>query len=170
MLVLALKYIPAQVFALQHILKAFLNILRVDGDLDALFIGRVKGYLIKQALHDRVEPAGPDILRAIIHLGRDVGDLLDRVGGKIDRHLFRGKESDLLFDERVLRLGQDPDEFRLAERIQLHPDRKPALKLWDQVGWFGNMERARGDEQDMVGPYRTVLGRDRRAFDDRQEV
>ncbi len=49
-------------------------------------------------------------------------------------------------------------------------DREPALELGDQVRRLGNMERARGDEQDVVGLDRAVLGRDRGPFHDRQEV
>ncbi len=40
-----------------------------------------------------------------------------------------------------------------------------ALQFRQQVGRLGDMERARGDEQDVVGLHRTVLCRDRGALD-----
>ena len=47
---------------------------------------------------------------------------------------------------------------------------KPALQLGQQVRRFRQVERARRDEQDVIGLHRAVLGRDRRAFDQRQQV
>ena len=54
--------------------------------------------------------------------------------------------------------------------LQLDANRKAALELGNQVGGLGGMERARGDEQDVVGADRAVLGVDGRALDDRQQV
>jgi hypothetical protein len=57
-----------------------------------------------------------------------------------------------------------------GQRLQLDADRQAALQLGQQVRRLGDMERARGDEQDMVGLHRPVFGRDGRAFDQRQQV
>ena len=54
--------------------------------------------------------------------------------------------------------------------VELDADREAALQLGDQVGRLGQVERARGDEQDVVGLDHAVLGVDRRAFDQRQQV
>ena len=53
---------------------------------------------------------------------------------------------------------------------ELDPDRKPALQLRNQVRRLGKVERAARDEQDVVGLDHAVLGGDRRAFDQRQQV
>ena len=58
----------------------------------------------------------------------------------------------------------------LVSGRQLDADRQPALQLGQQVRRLGDMEGARGDEQDVVGLHRPVLGRDRRALDQRQQV
>ena len=44
-----------------------------------------------------------------------------------------------------------------AERVELHADREAALQLGDQVGRLGQVERAGGDEQHVIGaaPCRT---------------
>ena len=49
-------------------------------------------------------------------------------------------------------------------------DREAALQLGHQVGGLGQVERPGGDEQDVIGPHRSVLGVDRRSFDDRQQI
>ena len=65
---------------------------------------------------------------------------------------------------------EDADEILLGQRLQLDPDRQPPLKLGQQIGGLGDVERARGDEQDMVGLQRPIFGRDRRPLDQRQQV
>ena len=54
--------------------------------------------------------------------------------------------------------------------LQLDADRQAALQLRQQIGRLGDVERARRDEQDVVGLHRAVLGRDRGAFDQRQQI
>ena len=54
--------------------------------------------------------------------------------------------------------------------LQLDADRQAALQLGQQVRGLGHVERARGDEQDVVGLHRAVLGRDGGALDQRQQV
>jgi hypothetical protein len=61
-------------------------------------------------------------------------------------------------------------EVIAGERLQLHPDRQAALKLRQQVAGLVHMERARRDEEHMVGLHRAVFGRHRRAFDQRQQI
>ena len=54
--------------------------------------------------------------------------------------------------------------------LQLDADREPALQLGHQVGRLGPVEGPGGDEEDVVGLDRPVLGVDGRPLDDRQEV
>ena len=66
------------------------------------------------------------------------------------------------------------DRMRLKssarQRGKLDADRKTALQFRHQIGRLGQRERARGDEQDVVGLDDAVLGRHRRAFDQRQQI
>ena len=70
----------------------------------------------------------------------------------------------------LLRLGEDAHELRLAERLELDADREAALQLGNQIRRLRHVKRAGGDEQDVIGPHHAVLGVDRGAFDDRQDV
>ena len=54
--------------------------------------------------------------------------------------------------------------------LQLDADRQPALQLRQEVRRLGDVERARRDEEHVVGLHRPVLGRDGRALDERQEI
>ena len=53
---------------------------------------------------------------------------------------------------------------------ELDADRQPSLQLGNQVRRLRQVKRARRDEQDVVGLDHPVLRRDRRAFDERQQV
>ena len=97
-------------------------------------------------------------------------DLADRVVGELEVDVLRREERVVLLQERVLGLREDADEVLLGQGVELDADRKAALELRDQVRGLGDVERAGGDEEDVVGLHEPVLGVDGRAFDDRQEV
>ncbi len=86
------------------------------------------------------------------------------------RDAFGRQQRHILLDETGLRLGQDAAEIVSAQRLELDPDRQPPLQFRQQVGRLGEMEGARGDEQDVVGLDRPVLGRNGGALDQRQEI
>src|SRR6185436_13610979 len=67
-------------------------------------------------------------------------------------------------------LGQDPQQVGLAERLQLHADRKAALQLRYQIARLAHVERARRDEQYVIRAHRAVLGEDGGALHHRQQV
>ena len=90
--------------------------------------------------------------------------------GEFQLHAFGVQQRDVLLDQRRLRLGQNADEVFHGERLQLHADGEAALQLGNQVAGLGDVERAGGDEQDVIGAHHAVAGVDGRAFDDRQNV
>ena len=75
-----------------------------------------------------------------------------------------------MHQNRVVRLGQNANEVLCGQTVQLDADREPALKFGDEVGHRRDVERACGDEQDVVRLDRSVLGVDRAALDDGQNV
>jgi hypothetical protein len=76
----------------------------------------------------------------------------------------------ILLDQTGFGLRQDPPEIILAQRSQLHPDRQTSLQFRQQVGWLGDVKRARRDKQNVIGLHRPVFGCDRGAFDQRQQI
>ena len=58
----------------------------------------------------------------------------------------------------------------LPSALELDADRKAPLQLGNQIGRLRHVERAGGDEQDVIGAHHAVARVDRRAFDDRQDV
>ena len=73
-------------------------------------------------------------------------------------------------EQRGARLAEDAGEIVAGQVVHLDADREPALELGHQVRRLGAVERAGGDEQDVVGLDRAVLGVDGRSLDDRQQV
>ena len=98
---------------------------------------------------------------------RDVGDA---VFGKGQVDAFGGQQRDVLLDQGALGSVRMRTNSACPSALELDADRKAALQLGDQVGRLRHMERAGGDEQDVVGAHHAVLGVDRGAFDDRQDV
>ena len=98
------------------------------------------------------------------------GDLGDRVLGKIEGDALGGHQRGVLLDQAGLGLDQDAAQVVAAQRLQLDPDRQAALQLGQQVRGLGEVEGAAGDEQDVVGLDRTMLGRDGCPLDQGQQV
>src|SRR6266850_4652768 len=142
----------------------------VDGQLLARQIRRVERDLLEELLHHRVQTPGADVLRARVHLHRDLRDRLHRLRGEPEGHLFRLQELHVLRDQRVPRLGKNADEIVPRQGVQLDADREASLELRDQIRRLGDVERPGGDEQDVVRAYDAVLGRDRRTLDNRKKV
>ena len=97
-------------------------------------------------------------------------DCRDAVIGETDRHAFGPKQCLILIGKRRARVLQDTDEIFFGQRFQLDADRQAALQFREQVARLGNVERARCNEQDVVGLHRAIFGRDRRPLDQRQKV
>ena len=92
---------------------------------------------------------------------------LYRVVRELEHHALRGQQSPLLRNKIIGRLREDAVEVRLRQRVQLHPDRQPALELREQVRGLGLVEGARRDEEDIIGIDVAVLGLDGRSFNQR---
>src|SRR6185503_3192189 len=83
---------------------------------------------------------------------------------------FGGYQRDLLLDQRILRLVQNANEIVLGQVLQLDTNGKSSLKLGHQVAGLGGVERAGGDEQNIVGADDAVARGDRAAFDDGEQI
>src|ERR1700733_6373069 len=142
----------------------------VDPDGLAVAVRRDERNLVEHALHHGLQPPRADILYRRVDGDRDVGERVDRLRGDVERHAFGLHQRDILLDQRRFRLGQDAAHVVAGQRLQLNADRQPALQLRQQVGRLGDVKGAGGDEQNMVGLHRAVLGRYGSAFDQGQEV
>ena len=90
--------------------------------------------------------------------------------GELELDSLGAEQGLVLADQRGARLAEDPGEVVAGQVVHLDADREPALELGHQVRGLGAMERAGGDEQDVIGLDRAVLGVDRGPLDDRQQV
>src|SRR3989344_3242877 len=162
--------VPAEILVFDHVGQVLFHVGGVDDHLLLLQLGRLERHGVQEPLHHGEEPAGADVLGPVVRHHRDRRDLLDRVGREREVHALGREHRDVLADQRVFRLGQDPDEVLLGQRFELHAQREPPLQLGNQVGGFADVERPRRDEQDVVGLHRAVLGVHGRALDDRQQI
>ena len=133
--------------------------LGVDPDFLAGPVGGGEAHLVEHPLHHRLQPARADVLDRAIDLGGDARDRRDRVVGEVELDAFGPHQRHILLDEARLGVGEDALEILLGQGIELDADRQAALQLGQEVGGPGDVEGAGGDEQDMVGLDRSVLGR-----------
>src|SRR5256712_3030601 len=162
--------VPRQVLVAGDVAEASPHVAGVDGQLLAGHLRGVERDLLQQPLHDRVEPPRPDVLRARVHLHRNVRDRLHRVRRELESHLLRPQQLRVLLEQRVLRFRQDADEILARQGVELDADREAPLELGDEVRGLRDVKGAGRDEQDVVGAHDPVLGRDGRALHDRQQV
>ena len=117
-----------------------------------------------------MQAARADVFGRLIHLGGETRDFLQRVIGEIELDPLGFEQRRVLLGERVLRLFEDADKIVHGERFQFDPDRKPALQFGNQIAGLGHMERARGDEQNVIRTDEAVTGIDGGAFHDGQNI
>ena len=60
--------------------------------------------------------------------------------------------------QRVLGLLEYANEITPVQGVQFHADGEPTLQLGQKVRWFGDVERSRRNEQDMVRFHGPILG------------
>ena len=143
------------------------------GDDDALpaQLGQLEQHVLQQRRHHGVQPARADVLHPLVrHRAPCAPSRRSPSVRELELRALGGHQRRVLLGQRVLRLGHDADEVRLGERLELDADREAALQLGDQVARLGDVERAGGDEEDVVGPHLAVAGLHGRALDDRQQV
>ena len=100
----------------------------------------------------------------------DLGEAADGLGRNSRRHALGAEQGLVLLHLARVRGHEDALEVVDRERVELDPDGKPALQLGDQVGGLREVERARGDEEDVVGLHHAVARRYGGAFHQRQQV
>ena len=115
---------------------------RIDDERLAAAVLGLEADVLEQLLHHRLQPPGADILDRLVHLGGDAGERLDAVVGEVDRHALGAEQRLILLGQAGAGRRQDADEILLRQRLQLDPDRQPALELGQQVRGLGDVERA----------------------------
>src|SRR5450755_2299229 len=165
-----LQDVLRQVFVLDDAGQALVDVRSVDGNSCALELGRVKGNVIEQPLHDRIESSRADILLALVDGERYFSQPSHTLGLKIDIDALGGEQGLILSREAGVRRGEDLLEVGNRERGELDADREASLQFGNQIRRLGEMKRAAGDEQNVIGLDHAVFGCHRRALDQRQQV
>src|SRR5207302_9836713 len=77
--------IATQVFVIDDAGEPVAHFLAVEHDVLLGEVGEVEQHFFKKGGHDGVEAARADVLHALVRLGGDARDLLDAVGGELER-------------------------------------------------------------------------------------
>src|SRR5438132_1388255 len=87
-LIESLQNKPTQILVLAERVKLVFDVGGVDVDFAGLHVGGVEAEFFQEPLHDRVEPAGADVLGRLIHLEGIVRQGVDRVRGEMQHDPF----------------------------------------------------------------------------------
>ena len=117
-----------------------------------------------------MEAASADIFGLLVDPEGEFGHLSQGFGGEFELQALGLEECGGLLYERGFGLGENANEVVDGERLEFDPDGETALQFRDQVARLRDVERAGGDEEDVVGRNHAVLGVDGGAFDDGQDV
>ena len=75
-----------------------------------------------------------------------------------------------MLDQGGVRFLENTFEIVHRKRFQLNPYGQASLEFGNQIRRFRQMKSARGDEQDVIGFYHAVFGRDGAPFNERQQI
>src|SRR5215510_2962710 len=129
----ALQDVSTKVFILHDVGQHIAHVSCVN-NLALLFqVGAFEGNLVEDFLQDRVQSARAYVLGGLVHLEGEVGYFVNRVFGDFERDAFGLHQRLVLFDQGVLRLGQNAFEVVDGQRLQFDADGEPALQFGDQV-------------------------------------
>src|SRR5437867_10772400 len=85
--------------------------------------------LFRSGGHDRVQPAGADVLHALVRLGGDAGDLLDAVVRELERRALGGAQGGVLRSEEHTSELQSP--YDLVCRLLLEKKKQKRKEFMD---------------------------------------
>src|SRR4051794_27358394 len=164
------EHVAAEVRILSDAGELLAHEFRVDHERFAPALLGLEADVLQQLLHYRLETPGTDILERLVDLGCDASERLYAVVGELDRDALGAEQGLILLRQARAGCGQDTYEVLLGQRLEFDTDRQPSLQFGQQVGRLRDVERAAGDEQDVIRLERPVLGRDRCALDQWEQV
>jgi hypothetical protein len=94
-----------------------------------------------------VQAPRADIFRVFVYFRGEAGQGRNRVFGEGQLQAFGIEQRNVLLYQRVLWLGKNTNKVGFGERAEFDANRKAALKLGDQIGRLGRVERTRCDEK-----------------------
>src|SRR5467141_2735930 len=162
--------VAAQILVLDDIRELLGHVGAVNLHVFLLEVGRFERDFVENFFEDGVQAAGADVFGLLVDAGGEAGNGGDGIFGDVELDAFGFQQRHVLFDQRILRLGQNANKIFFLQRLQLDANGQAALELGDQVGRLGNVKRARSDEKDVIGADHAVARVDGGALDNGQNV
>ena len=85
-------------------------------------------------------------------------------------HVFGREQGGVLLGQRGIGVAQDLHEIFGRQRVELDANRKAPLQFGDQVRGSRQVERTRGDKQNVIGADHAVFGGDSGALDQWEQI
>src|SRR5438094_2470832 len=115
-----LEDIAAQVFVLEDLRHPLLDLRSVEHDALDWIVRQLEQHVLEQRGEHGVQPAGADVLHALVGLAGDARDLAHPLRRELQRRPLGGDQRRVLLGERVLRLRHDAHEVVFRQRPQLN--------------------------------------------------
>src|SRR5688572_3131525 len=119
--------IPAEVLVFDSFSEHRLNIAGVNSLVLGFQVGSLETYFFQELFHYGLESASADVFRLFIHASRKVCNRIDCIVGEFDYHILSSHHRLILFNQRILRFGENTLEVFHRQRFKFHPDRKASL-------------------------------------------
>src|SRR2546423_6386853 len=97
--------VATQVLILDDFGELFMDIRGIYFDIFLFQIRRLEGKLVENFFENGVQTSSADIFRLLVDTGSEFSDGVDSVLSNVELDAFGLEQRDILFDERVFRLG-----------------------------------------------------------------
>src|SRR5947209_9853746 len=114
--------VAAQVLVLDNVGELFADVGGINLHRLFLQLRRLKGNFVQYFFEDGVQPPRADIFGVLVHRGGKPRQRGDGVLRDAELDALGLQQSGVLLDEGVLGLGENADEIRFAEGLQLDAD------------------------------------------------
>src|SRR5216684_2925214 len=125
--------VTAQILVFHDVGKLLVDVRCVNLHGFLLQVGGLEGKFIQNFFENGMQAARADVFRLFVHAGGKARDGLHSILGKREFHTLGFKQRDVLLDERVLRLGENPDKVLFLQRLHFDADGQAALQLRNKV-------------------------------------
>src|SRR5690348_1293376 len=165
-----LQDVAAQILVFYDVHKLPVDVSGINFNVLLFHVGGFERNFVKYFFKNGVKAAGADVFGLLVDAGGESRQGRNSILRESQLQALGFEQRGVLLDERIFRLGEDADEILFLEGLQLDANGQTALEFGDQIRRLGDVESARGDEQDVISANHAVSSVDGCAFNDGENV
>src|SRR5579864_5121043 len=165
-----LQDVAAQILVFYDVHKLFVDVGGINFNVLLFHVGGFERNLVEHLFENGVKAAGANVFGLLVDAGGESRQGRNSILRESQLQALGFEQRGVLLYERIFRLGEDADEILFLEGLQLDANGQPPLEFGDQIGGFGHVKSAGGDEQDMISANHAVPSVDGCAFNDGENV